>query len=98
MKSLISGSERGEQGDVEASTIILAGGQSLRLGHNKVMEVVGNRSLLEQVISRVASLSNEVIVVATGEQVIPPLKNYPDMQVVGDIYPGKDRWVVSILA
>ena len=67
----------------------MAGGKSLRLGYNKVLEVVGDRGLLEQVISRVASLSNQIIVVATEEQVIPKFKDYPDTQVVTDIYPGK---------
>lgn len=74
---------------METSAIILAGGKSLRLGYNKVLEIVGGKSLLEQVISRVASLSSEIIVVATEEQVIPQLIDYPDMQVVTDIYPGK---------
>jgi molybdopterin-guanine dinucleotide biosynthesis protein A len=74
---------------LETSAIILAGGKSLRLGYNKVLEIVGGRSLLEQVISRVASLSSEIIVVATEEQVIPQFEDYPDMQVVTDIYPGK---------
>ena len=74
---------------METSAIVLAGGRSLRLGYNKVLEMVGSRSLLEQVISRVASLSSEIIVVATDEQVIPKFEDYPDMQVVTDIYPGK---------
>ncbi len=74
---------------METSAIILAGGKSLRLGYNKVLEIVGNRSLLEQVISRVASLSSEIIVVATEEQIIPQFEDYPDVQVVTDIYPGK---------
>jgi len=83
------GSERGKQGDLETSAIILAGGKSLRLGYNKVLEIVGNKSLLEGVISRVASLSREIIVVATEEQVIPQFTDYPDLQIVTDIYPGK---------
>lgn len=74
---------------METSAIVLAGGQSLRLGYNKVLEIVGDRSLLEQVISCVASLSSEIIVVATEGQVIPQFKDYPAMQVVTDIYPGK---------
>ena len=81
--------KRGKQGDLETSAIVLAGGQSLRLGYNKVLEIVGDRSLLEQVISCVASLSSEIIMVATEEQVIPQFKDYQDVQVVTDIYPGK---------
>ena len=74
---------------MEASAIILAGGRSLRLGYNKVLEIVGDKSLLEGVISCVSSLSSEIIVVATEEQVIPQFADYPDLQVVTDIYPGK---------
>jgi molybdopterin-guanine dinucleotide biosynthesis protein A len=74
---------------LETSGIILAGGQSLRLGYNKFLEIVGSKSLLEGVISCVASLSSEIIVVATEEQVIPQFTDYPDLQVVTDIYPGK---------
>ena len=74
---------------METSAIILAGGRSLRLGYNKVLEMVGNRSLLELVISCVASLSSEIIVVTTEEQMIPKFEDYPDMHVVTDIYPGK---------
>jgi molybdopterin-guanine dinucleotide biosynthesis protein A len=71
------------------SAIILAGGRSLRLGYNKVLEIVGGRSLLEHVISCVAPLGSEIIVVANEGQVIPQFEKYPDMQVVTDIYPGK---------
>ncbi len=74
---------------METSAIVLAGGKSQRLGYNKVLEIVGGRSLLEQVISCIASLSDEVIVVAAEEQVIPQFADYPDMRVVTDIYPGK---------
>ena len=82
-------SERGKQGNLEANAIVLAGGQSLRLGYNKILEIVGGRSLLEQVVSCVASLSNEIVVVAAEGQVIPRFEDYPDMRVVTDIYPGK---------
>jgi molybdopterin-guanine dinucleotide biosynthesis protein A len=74
---------------LEASAIVLAGGQSQRLGYNKILEIVGDRSLLEQVISCVASLSDEIIVVAAEGQIIPRFEDYPDMRVMTDIYPGK---------
>lgn len=74
---------------MEASAIVLAGGRSLRLGYNKVLEIVGDKSLLEQVIYCVASLCSKIIVVATEEQVIPQFEDYADIQVVTDIYPGK---------
>jgi molybdopterin-guanine dinucleotide biosynthesis protein A len=72
---------------LETSAIVLAGGKSLRLGHNKMLEVMGDRSLLEQVISRIASLSSEIIVVAAEGQVIPHFKEYPGIKVLTDIYP-----------
>ena len=69
--------------------IVLAGGKSLRLGYNKVLETLGSRSLLEHVISRIAPLGSGIIVVATEEQVIPQFEDYPNLQVVTDIYPSK---------
>ncbi len=74
---------------MESSSIVLAGGQSQRLGYNKILEIVGGKSLLEQVVSCVVSLSNEIIVVAAEGQVIPRFEDYPDIRVVTDIYPGK---------
>lgn len=74
---------------METSGIILAGGKSLRLRQNKMLEAVGHRSLLEQVISRIASLSSEIIVVTAEGQLIPQYKEYPDIKVVTDIYPDK---------
>ena len=73
---------------MDTSCIILAGGKSLRLGHDKVLEKVGNVSLLEQVISRVDSLSTEVIVVTAEERTLPRLTERPKIKVVSDIYPG----------
>ena len=74
---------------METSGIVLAGGKSLRLGFDKVLETVGNRSLLQLVISGVASLSREVIIVTTSEQTIPQSIDYSRLKVVTDIYPGK---------
>ncbi|MFC1915251.1 molybdenum cofactor guanylyltransferase [Chloroflexota bacterium] len=74
---------------METSSIILAGGKSLRLGHDKVLETVGNRSLLQLVVSTATSLSREVIIVTASEQTIPQSRNYPNLKVATDIYPGK---------
>jgi len=74
---------------LETSCIVLAGGKSLRLGRDKVLETVGNRSLLQLVVCSVTSLSREVIIVAASEQTIPQSINYPKLRVVTDIYPGK---------
>ncbi len=74
---------------METSCIVLAGGKSLRLGYNKVLETVSNRSLLQLVVSGVASLGSEVIIVATSKQIVPQSIDYSMLKVVTDIYPGK---------
>ncbi|MFQ5996742.1 MAG: molybdenum cofactor guanylyltransferase [Dehalococcoidales bacterium] len=74
---------------METSCIVLAGGKSSRLSFDKVLETVGNRSLLQLVISGVASLSREVIIVTNSGQIIPQSIDYSRLKVVNDIYPGK---------
>ena len=74
---------------METSCIVLAGGKSLRLGRDKVLETVGNRSLLQLVLSCVTSLTREVIIVAVSEQIIPQSIDHSKLRVVTDIYPGK---------
>jgi len=74
---------------LDTSCIILAGGKSLRLGHDKILENVGNKSLLEQVISRIESFSREIIIVTAEERSFPQLVCQPNLQVVSDIFPGK---------
>jgi molybdopterin-guanine dinucleotide biosynthesis protein A len=74
---------------LKKSCIVLAGGKSLRLGYDKVLETVGSRSLLEQVISRVGSLSDEIIIVIAGEQNIPESIGHPNFKILADIYPKK---------
>ena len=74
---------------METSGIILAGGKSLRLGYDKVLETVGNRSLLQQVIGRVSSVSSDVIIVTANGLTIPRPIDYPKLRIVTDSYPGK---------
>ena len=74
---------------MEISSIILAGGKGLRLGHDKILEKVGNKSLLEQVISCVDSLSREIIVVTAEERTFAPIASHPKLKIVSDILPGK---------
>ena len=74
---------------METSCIILAGGKSVRLGHDKVLEKVGNSSLLEQVISRIDSLSNEIVLVTAEKRTFLGLTDNPKLKYVSDIFPGK---------
>ena len=74
---------------METSCIVLAGGKSLRLGYDKVLETVGNTSLLERVIPRVSLLSSEVIIVTANEPTNLELVDYPKLRILSDIYPGK---------
>ena len=41
------------------SCIILAGGKSVRLGYDKILERVGNLSLLEEVVSQIDPFRHE---------------------------------------
>ena len=74
---------------MEISSIILAGGKSLRLGYDKVLERVGKTSLLEQVISRIDSFSKDIIIVTAKERTFASLANHPKVKVVSDIFPGQ---------
>jgi len=74
---------------LDISCILLAGGKSLRLGQDKVLEKVGNSSLLEQVISRIDSLVKEIIIVTAEQRTFSRLEGHPKLKTVYDILPGK---------
>jgi molybdopterin molybdotransferase len=75
--------------NLDVSFIILAGGKSTRLGRNKVVEKIGNQSLIERVLSSLSTFDREVIVVIAGDSSLPELTGYPKLKIVRDIYPGK---------
>jgi molybdenum cofactor guanylyltransferase len=75
--------------DLKISCIILAGGKSTRLGHDKVLEKIGNISLLEQVISRLDPLTQEIIIVTAKERTFSDLASRPKVKIVSDILPGQ---------
>ena len=74
---------------MDISCIVLAGGKGLRLGRNKVLESVGNRSLLERVITSISLLKCDIIIVTASGQSFPQLTGYPELRIATDIYPGK---------
>lgn len=69
------------------TSIVLAGGKSLRLGRNKALEEIGGQSLIQRVVERLELLGTEVtVVVAQGDQLfLPDL----DVKMVADVYPDK---------
>lgn len=74
---------------MKASGIVLAGGKSLRFGQNKSFVTIGNKSLLEKVVSCLSPVCREIIIVTTGEPTIPQFNRSPKLRVVTDFYPGK---------
>lgn len=67
------------------SAVVLAGGESSRLGRDKSFLEVKGRLLIERVIDRLRQLSEEIIIVAD------EVDRYEQFQavVVSDVYPGK---------
>ena len=61
----------------------------MRLGYDKVLETIGNSSLLQLVLSCVTSLCNQVIIVAANKQTIPQSIDHLKLRTVTDIYADK---------
>jgi molybdopterin-guanine dinucleotide biosynthesis protein A len=70
------------------TSIILAGGKSLRLGRSKFLETIGGKSLIQWVIDRLAILSTEIIIATAHGEAIPCSSSIKIKTVV-DIYPSK---------
>lgn len=81
--------EETEKYTLAIGCIVLAGGKGLRLGRNKALEVVGNKNLLERVISSVSLFNRDIIVVTATKQSFPQLTGYTRLKIVKDTYPGK---------
>jgi|TARA_Y100000031_G_scaffold132797_1_gene154172 molybdopterin-guanine dinucleotide biosynthesis protein A len=72
---------------MSTTSIVLVGGKSVRLGRNKVTELIGNESLVQRVLSRLAILSTEIILVtAQGQEEIPDFFQ-SGTKVIEDIFP-----------
>ncbi len=70
------------------TSIILAGGRSLRLGRSKALQVIEGGSLIQWVMDRLAILSTEIIV-ATSDGEPMPCTSAVTIKTVSDVYPGK---------
>ena len=67
------------------TTIILAGGESSRLGGTKALQVVAGKSLLQRVIDRVTLVSDRILVVGFSAHTGLPV----GIEYREDLYPGK---------
>jgi len=75
-------------GVLSMTSIILAGGKSSRLGRNKSLQYIGDKSLVQWVVDRLTILSTEIIIAtAHGESI--PFSSAVKIKTVADIYPGK---------
>jgi len=74
------------------TSIILAGGKSSRLGRDKALQAIGDKSLLQWVIDRLIILSSEIIVVTAHGKAIP-CSSATRIKTVADIYPSKSPLV-----
>jgi molybdopterin-guanine dinucleotide biosynthesis protein A len=70
------------------TSIILAGGKSLRLGRSKALQVIEAKSLIQWVVDRLAILSTEIIIATAHGEAIP-CSSAVRIKTVADIYPGK---------
>ncbi len=73
---------------MDISCIILAGGKSIRFGHDKILEKINNTSLLDQVISQVEKISKDIIIVTANERAFTQLADRKNIRIVNDIIPG----------
>jgi len=74
---------------LDIGSIVLAGGKGLRLGHEKALETVGNKSLIGWVVSSLSFFKSDLVIVTAAKQFIPQFNDYPKLRIVNDAYPGK---------
>jgi molybdopterin-guanine dinucleotide biosynthesis protein A len=74
---------------LKISCIALAGGKSRRLGRNKLIEVIGNKTLFERVIATLSRFECEIIIVTSEQANIPKDSAHPSIKIVKDIFPGR---------
>ena len=73
------------------TSIVLAGGKSSRFGWTKAHQTIGDKSLIEWVIDRLAKISTDIIIVTGQEDRFNSLAStmrFPP-KIITDIHPGK---------
>ncbi len=81
--------EVAEKYTLDIGCIVLAGGKGVRLGRDKTRETVGDRSLLQRVVTSISFLNSEIIIVIGDKQPLQQSISYPRLKIATDIYPGK---------
>lgn len=74
---------------MDLSCIVLAGGKGQRLGHDKIQECIGGKSLINRVVDTLSSFRCQIIIVSAREQSLSGVSSYPETKRVTDIYPDK---------
>ncbi len=70
------------------TAVILAGGKSSRLGHNKALQRIGDRTLIQRVVDRLGTVSSEIIVVtADGTEI--SVSSAVSLRTVADVHIGR---------
>ena len=67
------------------SCIVLAGGESKRVGTDKGFLTIGDRFLIEEIVEKMARIGDEVIIVTNSHQKY----GYLGTRLVSDVYPDK---------
>lgn len=74
---------------MKLSCVVLVGGKCRRLGRDKALERIGDKSLLERVLSTLDCLGDETILVAADKHPLPNPIGHPRLRKTTDIYPEK---------
>ena len=69
-----------------ATSIVLVGGKSTRLGKDKITELIGGESLLQRVLARLATFSTDIILVTAQGQALPEFSQ-PKTRIIEDLIP-----------
>ncbi|AKG53654.1 molybdopterin-guanine dinucleotide biosynthesis protein MobA [Dehalogenimonas sp. WBC-2] len=79
--------------ELDLSCIVLAGGRGLRLGRNKVLEMVDHQTLIQRTVSSLLFLGTEIIVVTGPHNTELGLDGFRHTRMVIDAFPGRGPMV-----
>lgn len=72
---------------MKPTSIVLAGGKSLRFGRNKALETICGKSLIECVVQRLKPITSQILIVTSKELVDLPVAG--KTEILTDVYPNK---------